>query len=156
MAFTRQYAAQGDPFRMRTMRAGKLGHVRTPLHMLRPGSRASLARMRRLTGVAGDPFKFRLPKFVRKLTVGKIAKFALPLVATAIGGPIGGLAAGLLGGGGGGGREEPSVEQFEPPMIGTPGEVATDSRDYEPEYEEPEDEEPDYEDESLTFEDQEY
>jgi hypothetical protein len=161
MAFLRQYSAQGDPAPRRIMRAGQLHQA--PVHFRRR-SRVTIARGRTgraLPLLAGDPFRFRMPKFVRKLSlkkvvsgVGKLAKVALPFALPLIGGPLGAIAGSFLGGGGG---REPSPEQFAPEPTGPPGQVASDYRDAEPEYEEPEYEEPEYEEpeEDMTYEDEE-
>ena len=138
MAFIRSYSAQGDPFPFRTMRAGKLSHAgfagllvpqRQPLHQswaIGGGrkSRAALAARRRLLAqYAGDPFSFRLPKAVRKLSlkkvvsaVGKVAKAALPIAAPFIPG-VGPFLAPLLGASfaGGGSPESPAPELVQQP-----------------------------------------
>ena len=127
MAFIRDYASQheGDPFRF-TTRAGRLVHPQSRIPDFRFARKVRLApgalpRFSR-AAVAGDPFSFKLPKFVRKITlkkvvsgVGKLAKAALPIAATVLTGGIGGAALGLasrfIGGGGSAPPEEPA-----PPM----------------------------------------
>lgn len=127
MAFLRHYAAQGDPFPKRIMRAGKLGSRTAGGFAFR---RARSMRMspgvRRLVAAGGDPFRFRMPKFIRKLQPGKIlksvAKVAIPLAGTllpGVGGAIAGLASGFLGGG-----APPDTGTFAPEPTGTPGEIA--------------------------------
>lgn len=86
MAFIRSYSAQGDPRSHRTtMRAGRLIHSKI-LSAVR-GRRPSRSRRRAQLAAGGDPFRLRLPKFVRKLTlkkvagaVGKVAGFAAPFL----------------------------------------------------------------------------
>jgi hypothetical protein len=137
MAFMRAYSEQGDPAHT-SMRAGRLvarrRMSRTGALIFRPRAGRS---SRRMLLQAGDPFSFRMPKFVRKLSlkkvvagVGKLAQAALPIALPFIGGPLGALAGSLVGGrGSAGGPDNPSPElTYQPPQVGTVGEA---SRGYE-------------------------
>lgn len=153
MAFIRDYAQQhaGDPFR-RSIRAGKLVRRVDPIAAL---MRQGFSR-RKAVQLAGDPFKFRLPKFIRKFqplkAVAKLAKVALPLVVPGIGGAIAGA---LLGGGGGAEPEAPEIMQPEP--TGTVGEASREFNPFETSEDEIEDEDfgPD-EDEDEDFDEDNY
>jgi len=127
MAFIREYSSQGDPWgRGRALRAGRL--TGRPLaESFGRGTRKSraslIARRRVLAQIAGDPFSFRLPKALRKLSlkkvvtaVGKVAKVALPLAAPFIPG-VGPFLAPLLGGAlaGGGGADTAAPELVQQP-----------------------------------------
>ena len=142
MAFIRDYAQQhaGDPW-ARTMRAGRLVRRVDPVAAL---MRAGFSR-RKAVQMAGDPFRFKLPKFIRKFqplkAIAKVAKVALPLVVPGIGGAIAGA---LLGGGGG--APEPDAAMMQPEPTGTVGEA---SREFNP-YETGEDFEDDTEDEDYA------
>lgn len=67
---------------------------------------------------AGDPFRFRLPKFIRKFQPGKFIKKAIPMAASFIPG-VGGLVASgaerLLGGTTSAREPEPAPEMYAPP-----------------------------------------
>src|SRR5207245_4167401 len=109
MAFIRVYSAQGDPrFHFSTMRAGRLVHAKM-LSAMR--ARKGSARRRRIVyGAgdhvythaqrrydllagdpfqramrmpAGDPFRFRMPKFLKKLSLKKIVGGVESLAAKA-------------------------------------------------------------------------
>ncbi|HXU04161.1 MAG TPA: hypothetical protein VN903_24540 [Polyangia bacterium] len=151
MAFLRSYSEAGDP-PARTLRAGRLqrstmrGTVATVarahgFHNKRVTARLNrrnLAHLRAM-GFAGDPFSFRLPKFVRKLSlkkvvkgVGNLARAALPIVAPFIpGGTLLGAVTGALAGGGS--PESPAPELVMSPMpTGTVGEVSRQGAYYDP------------------------
>jgi len=186
MAFIRSYTEQGHPFPRRTLRAGQL--TARPRMLGRMLDRAQPSGFKRLTkkriamlrrqGAAGDPFRFRMPKFVRKLSlkkvvkaVGQVAKVALPIAAPFIPG-VGPFLAPLLVAAfsGGGSPDSPAPELVQQPEpVGTIGEVArggymvpgvevTARRYRAPKYdvyEEPEYEEPEYE-EREEYEEPEY
>jgi len=137
MAFIREYSEQGDPFgRGRALRAGRL--IGRPLaQSFGRGARKSRAalvlRRRVLAQIAGDPFSFRMPKALRKLSlkkvataVGKVAKAALPIAAPFIPG-VGPFLAPLLGaafaGGGGPDTAAPELVQ-QPEYRGPVGTIA--------------------------------
>jgi len=136
MAFLRSYSEQGDPGQSR-MRDGQLKRrgfrpIANRSQLVK--QRANLAALRRAYGMAGDPFKLRMPKFVRKLTFKKVgsaiaraAKVALPIALPFVGGPIGMLAGAVLGGGGmasAGSPDNPAPElTYLPPQVGTVGEA---------------------------------
>lgn len=151
MGFMRAYSEQGDPFGKRSLRAGRLvTRHSAAIPIKRKGSqlgrrllqqRVTLEALRRAHGMEGDPFKLRLPKFVRKLSLkkvgtalAKVGKVALPIAATVFTGGLGGAALGLASsfiGGSGGGPEAPAPELVaSPPLNGTVGEVAS-RRTYE-------------------------
>jgi len=78
MAFIRAYGAQGDPRTFRsTLRSGQLLRgerlQRMKILSARRGRRGTAAR-RRLTLAAGDPFRLRMPKFIRKLSLQSVIK----------------------------------------------------------------------------------
>lgn len=165
MAFIRDYGMQnaGDPFR-RVIRSGRLVRRVPVAQLLARGGRGRAFTSHRLALAAGDPFRFKLPKFVRKLSlkkvvsgVGKLAKAALPLAAGLIPG-VGAFAAPLLGGLLGGGGEPPTPEPvFEaPPRVGTVGEVSRELDTQDVEAEElygPDDEDEDEDFDELEDED---
>jgi hypothetical protein len=136
MAFVRAYSEQGDPSHV-SMRAGRLVSrrrmARTGALEFRPrAGRKSRRVSHRMNAEMGDPFSFRMPKFVRKLSLkkivrgaGKLAAAALPIALPFIGGPLGSIAGALVGGrGGSGGPESPAPElTYQPPQVGTVGEA---------------------------------
>lgn len=139
MAFLREYAAQGDPYPIRThVRAGRLGVRIAPLGVAR---RRPMRRMF-AANTAGDPFKFggflkrafKPPKAVRKLTLGKALAFAknvapfVPGIGPALGavtaklGRFRGIASYAQSMLPGGGPDSPAPELvMEAPMQGTVG-----------------------------------
>lgn len=136
MAFLRRYAEQGDPSPS-SMRAGRLMSRRRfgrraggAMHS-RMSHADALRILRTSSAYQGDPFRFRMPKFVRKLSlkkvvagVSKLARVALPVALPFIGGPLGMVAGALAGGrAGAGSPDEPSPElTYNPPYQGTVGE----------------------------------
>jgi hypothetical protein len=147
MAFIRSYTAQGDPrARRTTMRAGRLYHSKLLSARTRRGSvrratgglGAHIARLQQLAQharavhAAGDPFHLRMPKFVRKLSLkkiasaaGKLGKFALPILGTALGGPLGTVAGALAQGMGGGGSAPAPELSLQPAPTGPPAQVSS-------------------------------
>lgn len=145
MAFIRNYSEQGDPrghgIARRVLRSGRLLSIdniaRAEQRVVRPTAHFRFrghARPRaRFLDAAGDPFSFRMPKFVRKLSlkkvasaVGRVAKAALPIAAPFIPG-IGPFIEPLLGGSfaGGGGPDSPAPELVQDPGYQGPvGEMA--------------------------------
>lgn len=165
MAFIRSYTAQGDPkFRYTTMRAGRLYHAkflsairgrrgsarrrRLVLHagdtLLADHGQHATRRYGLLAGdpfhramrmPAGDPFSFRLPKFIRKLSLKKVVhevgaiggglggllkqglQFAAPIAAQLLPGKFGQVANALAAG-------FANADHAEPAPQGTPGQVA--------------------------------
>lgn len=173
MAFIRDYSEQGDPPTFRTLRAGRLVRTRklapTRAQLIRHARKVAMLRAHGLQ--VGDPFKFKMPKFVRKLTLkkvasgfGKLAKAALPIAAPFIPG-VGPFLAPLLGGAlaGGGSPDAPAPELVQQPEFsGTVGEQtrgytipgvevrASRYRDYDDdEYEDEYDDDDEYVDESY-------
>jgi hypothetical protein len=193
MAFMRAYSEAGDP-RRRTMRAGRLGGTHQLIvaaHGFRNRrvnarlKRREMARVNRVLAAGGDPFRFKMPKFVRKLSlkkivksVGTLAKQALPIVAPFVPG-VGPLLAPILGSfSGGGGPDSPAPELvMNPDPTGTVGENTRstyevpgvevsapryrddEADDYEADEYDDEDDDQDYDQDladSLTYEDEDY
>jgi hypothetical protein len=101
VAFIRTYMTAGDP-RPRFLKprsrakAAKAAQVSLLLQQLRgrQGPRRLGGRMRRLALEQGDPFRLRMPKFLRKLQPGKLLAKAAPILSFVPG--VGTIAAGAL------------------------------------------------------------
>ena len=95
MAFIRHHMHRGQPValpfgvRFRKPRASKQARAAFLLAALQQSRRPLKGGRMRALSAAGDPFRFRLPKVLRKLTLGKVLKVAAPVVGTVIAPGIG-------------------------------------------------------------------